>query len=491
MYSFISLGENVYTYILLKYVLNIEYNITLAFDTLLFNNDILEKILSLYKDHKNIDSLYHCYGNTIIHNNKKENNGLNFEYDNFNDLNNFCTTYSIKTYNLLKILSNNKKKVFVRINKSIDNNINIHSINNILNSYNIDYIIITINNYNTDIIEDKYINFNIPFNNDFNNLYNNIINKLKSLMYFNNIPKYIKNHNKNIYFNKLINNLKINNNVNNLDFILNNLITSFSLYFISNHYIGDELEKFNIQVKPYSNNILKHNNIESIKEMDILFVQNNYFNKFISDYLPNIKVNFILITGQWNLPQLHVNEKTTSLLNDSRIIKWFSQNPIFKDKKYVPFPYGLNYGYNLDDPEIKIYAKQLLKINNKKNNNIINLPMNYETNQCRKIFERLQYSTNEEFYKSMHDSKFILSPIGDRNETYRHWEAFGLGTIPISNVGILYKDLYKDNMFYVDNTYDMLSIYNMNIELEYHCPNKDYICLEYWKDYIKNNLGNY
>ena len=116
--------------------------------------------------------------------------------------------------------------------------------------------------------------------------------------------------------------------------------------------------------------------------------------------------------------------------------------------------------------------------------------MNYETNPCRKIFEKINYTNTKDFYKLMNNSKFILSPIGDRNDTYRHLEAIGLGSIPIANVEILYKELYRDNMFYVNNTYDMLAIYNMNLELEYNCPNKDLICLEYWKDYIKNNIIN-
>ena len=287
------------------------------------------------------------------------------------------------------------------------------------------------------------------------------------------------------YYQKIENNL--NKNKNNLDFILNNLITSFSLYFICNHYIGNELERFNVPVNPKSNNILKNNNINTIKDMQILFVQNDFFDTFINKYLPKIKCKFILITGQWNLPQLKIEEKTKNLLNDQRIFKWFSQNPIFKHPKYVPFPYGLNYGYNLKSPEILIYVNELLKKCNK-NTNIENLPMNYRTNPCRKIFPQLKQITNNDFYEKIHKSKFILSPIGDRNETYRHWEAIGLGTMPIANVGELYKDLFQDNMIYVENTEKMLKMYNTQSKLEYKCPNKDLICLDYWKDYIKEKI---
>ena len=492
MYSYISLGENIYTYIILKYMLNIEYNIKLPFDLIDSNINTLINIFELCKDHHKIDAFYCNYFINIDKINKKGYDNTFFLYDNIEDIHNIVSTYSIKTYNLLNMIVNNNKKILLKINKLYDISNNITIINNLLDELNINYIIITINNNTEDIFTNKYINLYIPYNNNINNWYNNIINKLKTLNLFNStiskINNYINLSNDQNYFNKLINNIKINNNVNNLDFLLNNLITSFSLYYISNHYIGDELERFNVPVIPKSNNILKNNNIDAIKDMDILFVQNNYFDIFISDYLPNIKVNFILITGQWNLPQLHINEKTTRLLNDNKIFKWFSQNPIFKHEKYIPFPYGLNYGYNLDNPEIKIYANELLNINNDKKENIINLPMNYITNNCRSIFEKMPYMDNKTYYKLMNDSKFILSPIGDRDETYRYWEAIGLGTIPISNVGSLYKDLFEDNMIYVNDTYEMLNMYKINLNLPYKIPNKNFICLEYWKDYIKNNI---
>jgi hypothetical protein len=88
----------------------------------------------------------------------------------------------------------------------------------------------------------------------------------------------------------------------------------------------------------------------------------------------------------------------------------------------------------------------------------------------------------------MSEARFILSPIGDRNDCYRHWESIGLGTIPISNIGELYKDLFQDNMIYVENTEKMLKLYNEQKNLDYKCPNKDLICVDYWKDYIQEKI---
>ena len=477
------------------------FNVPINFDILIINTpnyglDTLRKILKKYRPkimilHINekipppilfevkfkenyIWDYSHCYGFSITSGNKV--------LDKYG-----YKILSILELNFILCIDNDLYKFF-----ELDENYNI------LEIYKRDYIN---NNNRFNILPwNENINYWLEINDD-EKLYNEILNYFtqnNNRSIFENKTKILNldfnlgiiNKNQHLYFKKLINNLSINNNVNNLDFLLNNLITSFSLYFISDHYIGNELERFNIPVITNSNNILKNNNINTIKNMDILFVQNDFFNLFFDSILPQIEVKFILITGQWNLPKIDIYGKTIALLNDNRVFKWFSQNPVFKHEKYIPFPYGLNYGYDSNNPEIKRYANELLNINNDKQNNIINLPMSYSTNECRNIFRNnpIGYMDTESFYKEINNAKFILSPIGDRDETYRHWEAIGLGTIPIANVGILYKELYKDNMYYVNDTYEMLDMYNNNINLDYKCPNKDFICLEYWKDYIKNNI---
>ncbi len=42
--------------------------------------------------------------------------------------------------------------------------------------------------------------------------------------------------------------------------------------------------------------------------------------------------------------------------------------------------------------------------------------------------------TPEEFYDALAAHRFILSPQGDRPDCYRHYEALGLGTIPITDM---------------------------------------------------------
>lgn len=290
-----------------------------------------------------------------------------------------------------------------------------------------------------------------------------------------------------LYFNHLIENLKKNNCDNS--YVIKNIINPFTPYYISDFYYGDELE---VHKMPPTNsiNLSKIENLQKVKDNNIVFIQVNYFDNFFTKLLPLIKCKFILITGQTHLPMLKKSKNTELLLKDERIIKWFSQNPIYVNKKYFPFPYGINNGASLGNkPEkrqIINYAKILLE-HNSKDLNIINLNLR-ETHSCRKIFKPEPRLNLYDFYKKMSKAKFILSPIGDRDDCYRHWEAIGFGTIPISNIGKLYKDLFQDNMIYAENTEQMLKMYNSQSKLEYKCPNKDLISVDYWKDYIKKNI---
>ena len=291
---------------------------------------------------------------------------------------------------------------------------------------------------------------------------------------------------KNFYFDNLINNLEKNLE---FDYIIKNIINPFTPYYISNFYFGHELIKFKMPTTE-SIDISSKKNIEKIKDNDIIFVQINEFDKFCSNILPLIKCKFILITGQTHLPKLKKSKNTDLIINDNRIIKWFSQNPIYKNEKYFSFPYGINNGVSLNNaPQKKLiinYVKILLEKNNK-NLNIINLNLRV-THPCRKIFKPEPRLNLYDFYKKMSEARFILSPIGDRDDCYRHWESIGFGTIPISNVNELYKDLFQDNMIYVNNTQEMLKLYNEQQNLDYKCPNRDLICVDYWKDYIQEKI---
>ena len=94
-----------------------------------------------------------------------------------------------------------------------------------------------------------------------------------------------------------------------------------------------------------ANDLIKNNNYNDIKNFEIIQIQVDLFNFFYDEILPiiiknNIKV--VIITSQWHLPQIQRNQKTDDLLNNSNIILWISQNPIYtNNEKYMAFPIGI------------------------------------------------------------------------------------------------------------------------------------------------------
>ena len=57
-----------------------------------------------------------------------------------------------------------------------------------------------------------------------------------------------------------------------------------------------------------------------------------------------------------------------------------------------------------------------------------------------------------DYYRPMKQSEYVISPQGDRPECYRHWEAIGLGAVPICNCPPVYKQLFEDNMMFSNVT---------------------------------------
>ena len=291
-----------------------------------------------------------------------------------------------------------------------------------------------------------------------------------------------------MYFSKLIENIQRDKDKNNL---FMNIINPFSTYLLCDHFIGSELKELNIKVPIFKNDLLVTNNTNIIRDYDILFVESVRFDIFIEIFLPRIKKKIVLITGYWQWPQIYKSEKTDYVLNHPNILLWISQNPIYQNhSKFIPFPYGICH-YNLTK-----YADQLLYgftdygpyVENDKTKKVEFLPIQNGTNPCRSKLPVLEKMKPEEFYKKMSEAQFLLSPIGDRDDCYRHYECIGLGTIPISNIGETYKPIFGENMYYCDIE-QMVSILDTGIiDCSYSMPNRDIICYEYHRDIVFNRI---
>jgi hypothetical protein len=92
-----------------------------------------------------------------------------------------------------------------------------------------------------------------------------------------------------------------------------------------------------------------------------------------------------------------------------------------------------------------------------------------------------------EYWRRIHESQYVLSPDGDRPECHRHYEAIGLGTMPITSLDpTMYRHLHGNVVF---------DEHDWNVtELEKKLPrdppvNRRLVFEEYWMEYVERELG--
>lgn len=123
---------------------------------------------------------------------------------------------------------------------------------------------------------------------------------------------------------------------------------------------------------------------------------------------------------------------------------WFSQNPIVVHNKLSALPYGIKH-------ENLVEFKLALKSPEQKSSTLINLPLALTHKERESlIIETAEKDSLDVYYRKMKGARYIVSPMGDRPDTYRHWEAIGLGTVPICNCPLTLKLLFRDGMVIAD-----------------------------------------
>jgi hypothetical protein len=284
------------------------------------------------------------------------------------------------------------------------------------------------------------------------------------------------------------------------------LVTPLAPYFICNHFISTEIHNnsgskyVDMNLKLKANDLIKNNNYNDIKNFEIIQIQVDLFDFFHNEILPiiiknNIKV--VIITSQWHLPQIQRNYKTDNLLNNSNIILWISQNPIYENnEKYMAFPYGICHT-NIND---YVNFIKLNDINTDKNIKILNqyacVHGHLPNNHIRKMFDIFGKNSGNgnninytEFLTHILKSEFVISTSGDRDDCYRHYECIGLNAIPVSNINGGYKDIFGDNMVY-SNAEEMINMINKNIvNYIYKKPNREILTISYWVCKINQQIN--
>jgi len=272
-------------------------------------------------------------------------------------------------------------------------------------------------------------------------------------------------------------------------------MTPFSPWFLADYYMGDEFEER--LGKDLFERLLNHTGINAtadcskLPDLSSLFVSVDFFERFRLDCLPVLSNRIVLITGRWHLPALTNRTEVLKILDNPNIFHWFAQNPILTHDKYTSIPYGVMHD-NLPSFVAAVKAS-LYSTKKEKNTLLLNLHLSL-THPSRSALidpSGLRVSPKD-YYDQISDAKYVVSPIGDRPDCYRHWESIGVGAVPVCNCPTEFRQLFGPSMLF-RNTTQIAELLLDPSPLEkvgkHLYANRDLLLLDAWRRRINRLKG--
>ena len=200
-------------------------------------------------------------------------------------------------------------------------------------------------------------------------------------------------------------------------------------------------------------------NASQLEDNDIIYVPHTEVGKCVNDILDGVSTNIVVVSwDSIDWPPASI-KSVTKLLNHPHVLKWFCQNqPKYGHvdvyhPKIASFPYGLKEGMPWEGgtkiitlPSYKqiffggIWDKSLLD----KTNVIFVGPLwNNGDGGHSRIPQSTERMTLTYYFLKMANDKNVVSPNGDRPDCYCHYNAIGLGAVPITQLDPVIRPLWR------------------------------------------------
>eukprot|EP00957_Ditylum_brightwellii_P211824 15366643-Ditylum_brightwellii.AAC.1 len=217
---------------------------------------------------------------------------------------------------------------------------------------------------------------------------------------------------------------------------------------------------------------------------DTLFVSYAKIEEFTMDFLPYINTTFVLITTPFHiLYPAGIDLLAPNITSNKHLLQWFATNignytgghqfhPLVS-----PFPLGLkpHMGSRPFQHPIPYYREIFLKTMN-----------DTEEMTMKKI------SCLLDIYLALTRiarSRYVISPNGDHPDCHRHYEALGLGAIPITQLDpYLYSHLKEGPIIYGNDNWNLTEL-TSTLTLPAPKVNRNIIFEEYWMEYVERVVG--
>ena len=278
-------------------------------------------------------------------------------------------------------------------------------------------------------------------------------------------------------------------------------ISSYNFMMMSDHILigNDPTACAHKLMKNIKNGI----NPESIKEGDIIYVITDKLPVFFTQIYPNIKNNFILISGRTDNGLLRP-------FNTNKIIKWYTSNLGIKDSKIEAIPLGIQNRHwkRLNNPEGEPSLIEEINQETIKKDKDVLMGFQPRTNpgvrqslyqkfKSESFITKSPYTNDDrknvnfrkKYYRDIKRHKFVLCPPGAGFDCHRNWETWALGTYPIIKKHISMENFYDMPAWFVNNWDEVTqdNIYLKYQELSNGDFNTDKIKFDYWYKKITLN----
>jgi hypothetical protein len=249
-----------------------------------------------------------------------------------------------------------------------------------------------------------------------------------------------------------------------------------------------------------------------LTEGDTIYIPIKKLQGFIIHELPKVSVPVLIISGQSQLTKRPpAQQHLGTLLEHVMVIAWFCQNVNVYATNYTqhpklhPWPYGLaDTPYRHQYANREIYRHAVLEASSSSatvsKDVILHLAffsISTNKNVRAHVPNGVKSNSTANYLRNMARAHFIFSPNGDRPECYRHYEAIGLGTVPITQLDPhVHRHLHGSVVYHRPDAGDddawNVTYWNSSRALEDHhdvVPNQNLIFEDYWVTYAERQIG--
>lgn len=252
----------------------------------------------------------------------------------------------------------------------------------------------------------------------------------------------------------------------------------------------------------------------NIQDGQVVYVTTTRFPDFLSEILPGIDVQFVLVTGDsdiaapgglWATRAMPI--PAASLISDPRLKHWFAQNCDIDHPKVTPVPIGLDYhtlaecrgGHRWgpsgtpaqQEAELKEIISSMPVLGDRPLLCLANFHFSLfgERHKCLRalrgkpfvVFQK-EFLPRGKTWKAHAGCSFVASPPGNGVDCHRTWEAMVLNTIPIVRRNSLQALFHDLPVMLVDdwNEVDEAALLRFKQSIETSTFNTRKLTLDYW-----------